>query len=371
MRKGPGGKKKSIPTQGYFCSNPHCYYYLLDDQNIHALVGFGTHGKYESIQDLRCQFCRKKFTVRRHTVLYRLKTLSTTVAKVLHLLAAGLDVSAVEEVFRIRESTVRTWLTRGGSHGQKLHQRFFANLELAHVQLDELWANIKRSDQDVWVWVACEAKSKLIPVLQLGPRTQEMAYSVVHELKSRLKPGCIPVFSSDGLKHYFYALTAHFGEWIKPDDQTKPIWMIMTDFAYAQVIKQQRRFRLIKVEHRNIWGTASEYVLRLKANGLSGKINTSFVERVNLTIRQGVSKLTRRTWGPAQFTSELSEHLYWWLAYYHFARTHESLCVKLEKPITRKGKQLHRRYQKMTPALAAGLTTRRWSVLQVISYPLP
>jgi hypothetical protein len=104
------------------------------------------------------------------------------------------------------------------------------------------------------VWVACEAKYKLIPVLQLGPRTQDMAYSVVHELKNRLKPGCVPIFSSDGLKHYFYALTAHFGEWVKPDGQAKPVCNIFADFAYAQVLKQQRRFRLLKVEHRNLWG---------------------------------------------------------------------------------------------------------------------
>ena len=35
----------------------------------------------------------------------------------------------------------------------------------------------------------------------------------------------------------------------------------------------------------------------LKASGLSGKINTAFIERLNLTLRQGVSFLTRRTWG--------------------------------------------------------------------------
>ena len=180
--------------------------------------------------------------------------------------------------------------------GEKLHQRFFANLELGHIQLDELWANVKQAEQDLWVWVACEARHKLIPVLQVGPRTQQMAYSVVHELKSRLKPGCVPVFSSDGLKHYFYALTAHFGEWLRPTEGGKPVWTILADFAYAQVIKQQRRFRLVKVEHRYDLGcwlpiTAA----RLKAAGLSGNINTSFVERVNLTIRQCVSKLTRRT----------------------------------------------------------------------------
>jgi len=32
----------------------------------------------------------------------------------------GLDTSAIEEVFGIREMTVRTWLARGGTHGQKL-----------------------------------------------------------------------------------------------------------------------------------------------------------------------------------------------------------------------------------------------------------
>ena len=120
-----------------------------------------------------------------------------------------------------------------------------------------------------------------------------------------------------------------------------------------------------------IWGLPAEYSSRLKAVGLTGLINTSFVERANLTIRQSVSKLTRRTWGTAQFTPELSEHLFWWLAYYHFCRYHESLRIKLDQPVQRKGKQHPRQYRKATPAIAAGLTNRRWSVMELISYPLP
>jgi hypothetical protein len=149
------------------------------------------------------------------------------------------------------------------------------------------------------------------------------------------------------------------------------VWTILTDFAYAQVIKQQRRFRLVKVEHRHVWGLAADYIARLQAAGLSGNINTSFVERVNLTIRQCVSKLTRRTWGPAQFPLELSEHLFLWLAYYHFVRPHESLRCKLETPIQRRGQQRPRQYKRMSPAVAAGLITRRWSMMELISYPLP
>jgi len=63
--------------------------------------------------------------------------------------------------------------------------------------------------------------------------------------------------------------------------------------------------------------------------------------------------------------------LYWWLAYYHFARAHESLQISMEEPEQRKGNQRPRLYKKMIPAMAAGLTSRRWSVKELISYPLP
>ena len=185
-------------------------------------------------------------------------------------------------------------------------------LELFHLQLDELYGYVKQAGHEIWVWTVVDAKTKLMPVLQIGPRTQAMAYGVVHELNSRLKAGCVPVFSSDGLMHYFYALTAHFGEWIDVEGQGKPVWMVLESFFYAQVVKCQRRFRLVSVEHKVIWGMPSEYAQRLKTWGLSGRINTSFVERANLTIRRCVSKLMRRTWGTAQYPTELGEHLSWW-----------------------------------------------------------
>ena len=203
-----------------------------------------------------------------------------------------------------------------------------------------------------------------------GGRSQDMAYRVVHELKGRLRSGCIPVFSTDGLKHYFYALTAHFGLWESLTGK-KPIWVLFSNFVYAQVIKHQRRRRTVQVERRILCGEEQYYRERLKSVGLSGRINTSFVERINLTIRQCVSKLTRRTWGPAHFTPELLEHLEWWRAYYHFVRFHESLAVALVNPKQRKGEQQPIRYRHRTPAMAANLTNRRWTVKELLSYPLP
>ena len=370
LRKGRGGPTKKISTQGYFCPNPDCEYFRITDESIHALVGYGSHGKQEQIQDLKCQACGKKFTSRKNTILYRLKTHSGLVEKILWLLALGVDASALEEVFGVREITIRTWLCRSGMQGKKLHERFMLELELIHVQLDELWANVKHSTQDMWVWVASDATTKIIPVIQVGGRTQEMAFHIVHELKGRLRPGCVPVFSTDGLRHYFYALTAHFGRWETAEGK-KSVWVLLSDFVYAQVIKHQRRRRTVQVERRILWGDEKNYRERLKIAGLSGKINTSFVERVNLSIRQCVSKLTRRTWGPAHYTPELLEHLDWWRAYYHFVRYHESLEVELATPSQRKGKQQPIRYRRRTPAMAAGLTYKHWTVKELLLMPLP
>ncbi len=367
--KSKRGKKKTIRTQNYFCPNQDCYYYLVTDQNIHALVGDGKHGLHKDIQDFRCQACRSKFSCRKFTVLYHLKKSSKIVCLCLALLAAGIDTHALADALEISEVTLRNWLSRSGEHGRKLHNRFVTNLELAHLQLDELRANVKHA-QEVWVWTICDAKTKLIPVVQLGPRTQTMAYAMVHELITRLKAGCVPVFSSDGLKHYYYALTAHFGQWVCVDGHSKPVWMLLPDFVYGQVIKHRKRLRIVDIEQRLLWGLPQDYCARLKAAGLSGNINTSFVERANLTIRQSISKLSRQSWATAHYPSELCEHLFWWLAYYHFARYHQSLRIKLAQPRQRKGKQLPIQYRQTTPAMAAGITRQRWSIMELLSYPL-
>ncbi len=118
-------------------------------------------------------------------------------------------------------------------------------------------------------------------------------------------------------------------------------------------------------------GTREDLRAALTSLGLSGRLNTAFVERVNLTIRQGVAALARRTWATAQAAPSLLAHLEWWRAYYHFVRPHASLRVPLAEPIERGGRRLPRRYRQRTPAMAAGLTRRRWTVRDLLLVPLP
>jgi IS1 family transposase/transposase-like protein len=366
------GAPKRIPTEGFACPNRQCTYFGNTDAHFHALVGDGKHGRAEPIQTFRCQACRITFTSRRNTPLYRLKTPSQQVAVVLSALAEGLDPSAASRVFGFRLATITTWLTRAGEHAQTLHKRSFSHLRLPHIQLDELRTRLRSHTQVQWLWLAIDPLTKIIPVLELGPRTQNMAHTVIHSLRRSLAPGCIPLFTSDGLNLYFYALTAHFGTWLQERRRGRNMrrWQVAANLIYGQVKKCYRRRKLVRVTHVMRLGTEDALKAVLLGLGFSGRLNTAFIERVNLTVRHGVAALARRTWATAQQSPQLLVNLEWWRAYYHFVRPHESLRVRLVQPRSRGGKRLAQQYRQRTPAIAAERTNRRWTAREVLSCPL-
>ncbi len=367
------GAPKRIDTQVFACPNHQCPYFGITDAHINALVGDGTHGRAEQIQTFRCQACQTTFSARRHTPLYRLKTPSQQVAMVLTALAEGLDPSAAERVFGYRQATITTWLTRAGEYAQTLHERSFRNLWLPHLQLDELRTRLRCSTQVIWLWLAIDPLTKILPVLHLGPRTQNAAHMVIHSLQHLLVPGCLPLFTSDGLNLYFYALTAHFGQWLDMAHRGWKArqWQVAAELIYGQVKKSYRRRKLMRVTHVMRLGTGAALKVALQRLGFSGRLNTAFIERVNLTVRHGVAALARRTWATVQQAPQLSVHLEWWRAYYHFVRPHSSLRVALVQPRARGGNLMAQHYRQRTPAMAAGRTNRRRTAQEVLCYPLP
>jgi IS1 family transposase len=367
------GAPKRIDTQGFACPNRQCRYFGNTDASFHALVGDGKHGRVERIQTFRCQACHTTFTSRRNTPLYRLKTPSHQFAIVLSALAEGLDASAAERVFGSCQATTTRWLTRAGKHAQSLHERTFCQLRLPHLQLDELRTRLRNSTHVLWIWLAIDPCTKIVPVLQLGPRTQHTAHRLIHSLRELLAPCCIPLFTSDGLNLYFYALTAHFGHWITGSRRGWNMrqWQVAAGLIYGQVKKCYRRRKLVRVTHLMRLGTEADLAIALQRLGFSGRLNTAFIERVNLTVRHGVAALARRTWATSQQAPQLLAHLEWWRAYYHFVRPHEALRVRLMQPCERGGKRVARWYRQRTPAMAAGRTHRRWTAREVLSCPLP
>ena len=194
-----------------------------------------------------------------------------------------------------------------------------------------LRTRLRSSKQVLWMWLAIDPLTKILPVLELGPRTQHMAHRVIHTLRQSLAPGCLPLFTIDGLNLYFYALTAHFGQCLAFCRRGRNVrqWQVAAGLIYGQVKKSYRRRKLVRVTHVMRLGTEDALKAALQGLGLSGRLNTAFIERVNLTIRHGIAALARRTWATSQQSPQLLAHLEWWRAYYHFVRLHASLRVAL------------------------------------------
>jgi hypothetical protein len=109
--------------------------------------------------------CGATFSTRRDTPLYRLKTASQRVAEVLTVLAEGLSLADAVRVFGHRHATITTWLTRAGAHSVTLHERFFRRLHLPHLQFDELRTRLRNRTHVLWLWLAIDPLTKIIPVL--------------------------------------------------------------------------------------------------------------------------------------------------------------------------------------------------------------
>ena len=80
---------------------------------------------------------------------------------------------------------------------------------------------------------------------------------MIHSLRHILAPGCIPLFTSDGLNLYFSALTAHFGHWLQLARRGRNIllWQVAEELIYGQVKKNYKRRKLVRVTHVMHLGT--------------------------------------------------------------------------------------------------------------------
>ena len=98
-----------------------------------------------------------------------------------------------------------------------------------------------------------DPESKLLLVIDVGPRTLARTQRVVHQLVQRLAPHCVPLFWTNGFTDYATALLTHFGPWMYPQRRRdkgplpKPRWIPLPELRYAQVVKSYRRRCIVDV----------------------------------------------------------------------------------------------------------------------------
>ena len=217
---------------------PPCPYYRVTDARVHALVGDGRARQGRAHPDLPLPGLRHHLQrPPRHAALPPQDAGAPG--------RRGADRAGGRPRCRRRRAGLRApaaprsppgW-PRAGAHGAALHARWFRGLHLPHLQLDELRTRLRGRARVLWLWVALDPLSKLVPVPAprcRGPRPPPTRWST--PCAGSLAPGCLPVFTSDGLRLYFYALTAHFGQWVAVPGGAAT-WRVAAGLLYGQVTK--------------------------------------------------------------------------------------------------------------------------------------
>ena len=180
---------------------------------------------------------------------------------------------------------------------------------------------------------------------------------------------------TDGLKEYRRALLTHYGHWVQPPRQRvqgpapKPRWRPLAALLYAQVVKQYQRRRLVSVRHRVVFGTLAGVKQVLASQ--RWQINTAFIERVNLALRQHVAAVGRRVTTLCKHAAGLRQPLALYHVYYNFCLPHASLRQPLPQPEPTNGSGSAKKWRPCTPAMAAGLTDHVWPRGEMLLYRVP
>src|SRR2546422_22635 len=149
----------------------------------------------------------------------------------------------------------------------------------------------------------------------------------------------------------------------------KPRWMPLPGLLYAQVVKTVRRRRLVRVRHRVVFGTLEAVQQVLAACGW--QINTAFIERLNLTIRQHVAAVGRRVSTLCKGEDGVRQQLALYHGYDNFCLPHTSVRQPLLQPEPTHGTGSATQWRPCTPAMAAGLTDRVWTLREVLLFRVP
>jgi IS1 family transposase/transposase-like protein len=379
------GRRRHIDTIGHFCPHAECAYHgRVDWGNIRA----NGHPNGRRWRQLVCLNCHGYFLETLGTPFHGKRVDPDKLVWAITALAEGLGIRAVARVFETDPNTVLSWLVEAAEHLEAFCRYHLHDLHVEQVQMDELFAllsavkdgevteaeAIKRlSRSPHWVWVAMDPVCKLILAVDVGDRTLAMAQRLVHQVTQVLAPDCAPLFLTDGFREYLTALVGHYGRWVQPErrqakgPRPKPRWMPNPRLLYAQVVKSYRRRRIVGVKHRLVFGSHQLISQLLAKRGW--KINTSFAERLNLDFRQHVAAIGRRVNTLCKHEAGLRQQLTIFQTYHNFVLPHASLRLPLPELV--EPMESGKRWQLRTPAMAAGLTDRAWSLREVLMYHVP
>ena len=368
-----------------YCPNQRCRYYGMPFDLGYLVKNGSSHGQKQAL----CKGCGTSVSIRYGTAYMDLHAEPAIFEMAVRALAEGNPIRATGRIFQVDKDTVCEWLDRAAQHSRLVMLYLWRDLRVLECQLDELWSFVHTKEHnlpfaklydetygDAWVWVAFAPCWRLVLAFVIGKRTQESA-DLLLERVVHVTDDHIPFFTSDQLPEYRHALLHVYGIWHQPQRNgergrhPKPVLVAPPELLYAQVVKTREHGRVVDVDSKVVFGDSAAVAAILTSLSTSETINTSFIERNNLTQRQSNRRLTRRTIGFSKELSWFERQLWLSLAYYHLVLPHQSLRQRLPEPELTRGTGSLRRWRPITPAMAARLTDHVWTITELLSYRVP
>jgi IS1 family transposase len=213
--------------------------------------------------------------------------------------------------------------------------------------------------------VALDPESRLVVSLVVGKRTADATHTLVRDFRRRTGGRVMRLMTSDEYPVYEEAIRDAYGQVVvpprtgRPGRPRNPYTVVPPALTYATVHKEKENNRVVRVSTPAVFGTVAAVALAVTASAVGRVVNTSFVERHNGTDRNRCSRKVRKSYAFSKAWAVHRAATVFSYFSYNFCWPVRTLRVKGEDG----------RWQKRTPAMAAGLTDHVWSLAEWLAYP--
>jgi len=229
-------------------------------------------------------------------------------------------------------------------------------------------ANDSKEYGDIYSLTAIKPDTRLFLSHCEGKRTAEDCIRLFSDIeKRRAIDSPIPVFTSDNWDPFEEGLLNVYGFLEMPPycgigRKPNPVLVPYPNLKYAKVCKKRKNGRIIEVIQRIVYGDPVE-VMRLLGVDFGGKINTAYIERINLTIRNSLARFVRKSMNCSKILGRHTHALDFFQAWYNFVKPHKSLRLEVN--------QGRKRWMQKTPAMAEGLVDHVWTIKELMTFRVP
>jgi IS1 family transposase len=320
-----------------FCPRRNCPFHQLLDNKITKDGIYRTKNDPIPRQMLYCWGGEHRFSETGYSDLFGKHGSFKKYEQVAKLTCAGVSSQVIADVLELDVRTVETWQRCISKKSNAFHSVIctLLTLNLLFIQMDELWSYLGKKQKQLWVFIGFEVESRFWINFELGSRTTHTATKLVSGIKKYMtlfsanKPLKI---TTDKLAAYKNALQSVLKE---------------QPYVYLQIVKRRIHKRLVTVKKCFVKGTTADFTGKSQ--------NTSYIERFNLTLRQRVSYLQRKSLGYCKKRSNFNVILWINLFDYNYRTVHKSLRLAVVQPGSQR---FQKKWQHRTPAMAMGLTNQ-------------